>query len=108
MPLIIVHPHPAKRRSFNYAAPVITEITKKISILGTKKVPFNYAPPPVGEATSLQLCRCELIWGVYIMPSKRKYIKRNKVLEMVRTNHISPEKNYKYKFFGDMNFDEIY
>jgi len=26
-------------------------------------MPFNYATPPAGEATSLQLRRCKLIWG---------------------------------------------
>jgi len=41
----------------------------------------------------------------YIMPSKRKWIKRNKVLEMVRKSHISPEKLIQILW---RYFDEIY
>jgi len=45
----IMHPH------FSW------EIQRKSDFCRTK-IPFNYAPP-AGEATSLQLCRCKLIWG---------------------------------------------
>jgi len=34
------------------------------SNFGTKKC-FSIMHPPSGEATSLRLCKCQLIWGVY-------------------------------------------
>jgi len=44
--LMIVHPRPAKRQPFNCAPPIFIGNKKENSIFGTKKVPFNYAPPP--------------------------------------------------------------
>jgi len=61
MPLIFVRPGPAKRRSFHYAPPIFIGNKMENSISPGKRDP-SIMHPLTGEATSLQLCRCKLIW----------------------------------------------
>jgi len=59
MPLIIVHPWPAKRRSFNFAPRIFMGSTKDINFW-PKRCP-SIMHPLAGEATFLQLCTWKLI-----------------------------------------------
>jgi len=61
MPLIIVHPRPAKRRSFSCAPPVFMGNTKENPFLAQKSALQSCTPRPAKRRP----IRCRLIWGVY-------------------------------------------